>query len=209
MLRRHMNILALPAGITRFVVADMPPETWANGGGTTRTVAKASGPTHDDWIWRVSVAKIEQSGPFSVFNRTDRQLTLLEGTGLTLETPKATTGLHKPGDSLCFAGDVPVRATLAHGPVDAWNVMWKRGLASCHSTLYIGASGELLELGQSVETIVVVLEGSDVVRLQGDGCEVDLLPGEGIWLNTHISPFQIRSGASGCAVLVTQVKVET
>ena len=209
MLLRHMNILALPAGVTRFVIADISPEAWANGSGTTRTIAKASGPKHDDWIWRVSAARIEQSGPFSVFHQTDRQLTLLEGTGLTLESPEATTCLHTPGDSLQFAGDGSVRATLAHGPVSAWNVMWKRGVASCRSTLYTGATSEPLELDQKAETIVVVLEGSDVVQLQGDGYEVALLPGEGIWSNTHVSPFQIRSGASRCAILVTQVKVKT
>lgn len=204
-----MNILALPAGVTRFVVADTLPEAWANGGGTTRTIAKAPGPKQDDWIWRVSVAKIEQSGPFSLFHQTDRHLTLLEGTGLALESPNATTGLHTPGDSLRFAGDVPVRATLAHGPVSVWNVMWKRGVASCRSTLYTGAAGEPLGLDQSAATIVVVLEGSDIVQLQGDGYEVDLLPGEGIWSNTRVSSFQIRSSASRCALLVTQLKVET
>ena len=204
-----MNILALPTGVTRFVIAETRTEAWANGGGTTRTIAMAWGPTHDDWIWRVSVARIEQSGPFSEFHQTDRQLTLMEGTGLTLVCPKATISLHTPGDSLHFAGDIPVFATLAHGPVSAWNVMWKRGIATCHSRLYTGATSEVHELDQGVETIVVVMEGSDVVRIKGEGYEVDLLPGEGIWSSTNVSPFQIRPATSRCALLVTQVKVET
>lgn len=56
----------------------LPPEPWKNGGGVTRTLAvdgQAAVPR-----WRVSIADIEQDGPYSRFPGYDRVSVVLSST---------------------------------------------------------------------------------------------------------------------------------
>ena len=50
---------------------------WKNGGGTTREIAVSED-------WRLSVATIEQDGPFSDFTGFDRTIVPIEGNGIEL-----------------------------------------------------------------------------------------------------------------------------
>ena len=55
---------------------------WKNGGGTTTEVAVS--PDHaglEDFDWRISMARVETSGPFSSFAGIDCTLSVLEGEG--------------------------------------------------------------------------------------------------------------------------------
>ena len=55
---------------------------WKNGGGETTEIAVfPAGAGLDDFDWRVSMARVESSGPFSVFPGIDRTLAILEGEG--------------------------------------------------------------------------------------------------------------------------------
>ncbi|TIN81446.1 MAG: HutD family protein, partial [Mesorhizobium sp.] len=59
---------------------------WKNGGGVTTEIAVSpSGAGLDDFDWRVSMARVELSGPFSQFAGIDRTLAVLEGEGIVLE----------------------------------------------------------------------------------------------------------------------------
>ena len=60
------------------------PERWANGGGWTRTLLAWPDPAR--WALRISVADVEQAGPFSVFPGVDRWFAVLEGDGVRLAT---------------------------------------------------------------------------------------------------------------------------
>lgn len=52
-------------------------QPWANGGG--QTMELAAGPERDHWQWRISVARIDIDGPFSVLPGVRRQLAPLDG----------------------------------------------------------------------------------------------------------------------------------
>ena len=68
----------IPAGSYR----RMP---WKNGGGETIEIAVSpEGATLDAFDWRVSMARVERPGPFSVFIGVDRTLALLDGEALAL-----------------------------------------------------------------------------------------------------------------------------
>ena len=66
------------------------PEPWKNGDGVTRTLATdrrvdtTIAAADSDWNWRISVADIETSGPFSTFEQVDRTLILLHDGPLIL-----------------------------------------------------------------------------------------------------------------------------
>lgn len=108
-------------GVTRW--SNLRPVPWKNGGGLTRELVSsprvAGAPVPD---WRVSLADIEQPGPFSTFPGVDRVITLLEGPAAVLTSDTWTHTL-VPGDPFRFSGDDAVTCGLPHGPCRVLNVM--------------------------------------------------------------------------------------
>ena len=102
---------------------------WRNGHGETAQVA--IGPataTLEGFDWRVSMARIDGDGPFSIFPQADRTLAVLRGDGLRISVDGATSVEVIPSsDPLVFPGDVPAAAKLIGGTVTDLNVMTRRG----------------------------------------------------------------------------------
>ncbi|ODT30340.1 MAG: HutD-family protein [Kaistia sp. SCN 65-12] len=104
---------------------------WKNGGGTTTEIAVfPAGAGLDGFDWRVSMARVESGGPFSLFAGVDRTLAVIEGDGIRLTVGGAVpVALDKACEPLSFAADVETHAVLAGGPVRDLNVMTRRGRA--------------------------------------------------------------------------------
>lgn len=108
-------------------LAEQPFEAWRNGGGRTRTLF--SYPVGGDWDFRLSVAEVEQGGPFSRFSEVQRWFGVLGGAGVRLEVAGQPHTLH-PGDApLCFDGAAPTHCTLLDGPTQDLNLMLRHGRA--------------------------------------------------------------------------------
>jgi environmental stress-induced protein Ves len=101
---------------------------WRNGRGETAEVAIGpAGATLSDFDWRVSMAQIGADGPFSIFRKADRTLTVLRGDGLHLSIAGgAPVELTCESEPLAFPGDVAAGATLLGGTVTDLNVMTHR-----------------------------------------------------------------------------------
>jgi environmental stress-induced protein Ves len=104
--------------------SDREPEPWKNGGGATCEVAR-SGP-RDRFDWRVSVATIAESGPFSHFPDVIRSFVLLQGK-VRLQVAGSLIGLDAGGTPMSFDGAADVDCALIEGPASALNVMTRRG----------------------------------------------------------------------------------
>lgn len=92
---------------------------WKDGGGSTTEIAiePAGASLSEPFLWRVSSARVEASGPFSHFPGRARLLTLLEGSGLILDIEgQGRQRLKFPGQVVAFPGDAAVNATLIQGP---------------------------------------------------------------------------------------------
>lgn len=114
----------------RFDLATIPPMPWKNGGGATRELACwPPGAGMDAFAWRVSVATIDQPGPFSAFAGVDRQIMLLEGDGVHLHAPDGCVdhALDRPWRPFTFSGDVALHCTLLGGTSTDFNLMLRRG----------------------------------------------------------------------------------
>lgn len=110
--------------ITCLPASERIAQPWKNGGGITREIAVYPvGAGIDDFLWRISMAEITQAGPFSHFEGVDRHLTVLSGS-LRMDLPDRRHLLHS-GDSLAFAGDVPIQAAPIL-PVTDLNVMTRQ-----------------------------------------------------------------------------------
>ncbi|MBK9795607.1 MAG: HutD family protein [Holophagaceae bacterium] len=92
---------------------------WKDGGGSTTEIAiePAGASLAEPFLWRVSSARVEASGPFSHFPGRARLLTLLEGSGLILDIEgQGRLRLKHPGQVVAFAGEATVNAALIQGP---------------------------------------------------------------------------------------------
>lgn len=104
-----------------------PPAPWRNGGGVTRELAaQAAGA---DWIWRISVAEVAGSGPFSSFPGVQRWFAVLGGAGVILKRAGAEHRLTLASSPLSFDGGEPVECELLHGPTRDLNLMVRRDRA--------------------------------------------------------------------------------
>jgi environmental stress-induced protein Ves len=136
---------------------------WKNGGGETAEIAvlpEAS--SMQDFGWRVSMAKVTENGPFSLFPDVDRTLSILEGHSMALTIDEAETEvLTKESTPLAFPADVPVRATLPDGEIRDLNVMTRRG-SFTHSVSRIAQPESFHVTGG--ETIIIVASGTINIR---------------------------------------------
>lgn len=137
---------------------------WKNGGGTTTEIAVfPAGAGLDAFDWRISMARVEGGGPFSLFPGIDRTLALLDGDGINLTVGGALpVGLTAGSEPLSFPADVPTHATLTGGPVTDLNVMTRRGRAA-HSMERITVSGPTeIEIGDGT-VVLFCLQGGVTV----------------------------------------------
>ncbi len=101
---------------------------WKNGGGVTHEAMRvpASG---DPFQWRVSVARIDVSGPFSDFAGYRRTMVLLRGRGVRLAFSNGEhRELREVGDIAEFDGALPAQCKLSDGPCVDLNFMTGRSL---------------------------------------------------------------------------------
>lgn len=115
-------------------LADQSITAWKNGAGQTRELLSESLPADDGFAWRISVATIVSSGPFSCFPGVDRSFVKLGGGSLHLIVGGRSLGA-ETGQILIFPGEEPVEAIISHGPVWALNVMSYRLVTSHQVTI--------------------------------------------------------------------------
>jgi environmental stress-induced protein Ves len=106
-------------------LSDMAPVPWRNGGGVTRELAVSS--THGEWHWRMSVAEVDASGPFSRFDGTDRWFAVLEGEGVQLDVQGEAHCITRNSAPFYFDGGATTHCTLVDGRTQDFNLIVRRG----------------------------------------------------------------------------------
>jgi environmental stress-induced protein Ves len=100
---------------------------WKNGGGITREAWRVP-EGGDPFRWRVSLADIDASGPFSEFADYNRNMVLLKGAGLELRfADGAKRTLRKVGESIEFDGALGAHCELLNGSCVDLNLMVSKG----------------------------------------------------------------------------------
>lgn len=98
---------------------------WKNGGGTTTEIL-VEPPGAARFAWRVSVADVGVSGPFSSFQGYERHIVVVEGEGMTLACGEHGQIDLEPFSPRTFSGDWSVDGRLVAGPVRDLNLMVDR-----------------------------------------------------------------------------------
>jgi environmental stress-induced protein Ves len=166
------------------------PEPWKNGAGVTRTLAcgrDAGGAL----AWRVSVAEIEHSGPFSIFPDIERIAVVLENGPLRLSdsavqgqvaAPRVLAPQYVP---TAYPGELELFADLAGAPVRCLNVMTRRGSASADVRV-LDADGDL---APGPATVLFATEGAAWT-----------LAGPAIAGTLRLAPYDSVVLPAGCAI---------
>jgi len=154
--------------------ASLRSAPWKNGGGSTTEIAiSPAGAGLDEFDWRVSLATISQSGPFSSFPGVDRSLALVDGDGVLLDFGDERFVLSPSEPLIEFAGEDAVHATVTGLHTTDFNVMTRRGVCRhrlelravrgkealkrrAGTTILFLAEGESLTLSSSRERIAMV-----------------------------------------------------
>ncbi len=140
---------------------------WKNGGGETTEIAVSpAGAGLENFDWRVSMARVEVDGPFSLFAGIDRTLAVLEGQGIALEIDgRPPLTLTVDSAPLRFPADVATAATLVDGPITDLNLMSRRGrMAHAMARLVVH---EPVELATAKGTTLILCQSGEVRIMAG------------------------------------------
>jgi environmental stress-induced protein Ves len=102
-------------------LADVAATPWRNGGGVTRELV--AWPPEGEWQWRMSVAEVESSGPFSRFEGVQRWFAVLSGEGVALDIAGESHRLTGHSAPLAFDGSVSTDCQLLNGATEDFNLM--------------------------------------------------------------------------------------
>lgn len=174
---------------------------WRNGRGETAEVAiSPTGATLDDFDWRVSMARIDGHGPFSIFPQADRTLAVLRGDGLWLSIAgSAPVELTRDSEPLSFPGDVAVRATLLGAPVTDLNVMTRRE-HSTHSMRRLRIAGSVEVPLAAPLALLVCAVGSLQIEMNAETGTLMAL--DALIVEEGAATLSISSDASALAYLI-------
>lgn len=168
------NVMATHTARTTLIrSADLVASPWKNGGGVTREVAAVPpGAGLDAFIWRVSIADVEQAGPFSRFAGIDRTLVLLSGAGMLLDETQEAGGvqvhaLTQALDVARFAGEAAINARLVDGGTRDFNLMVRRGAASGALEIWQG-EGNAQQHDLSADVVLLFCAAGSVDVTVGD-----------------------------------------
>ena len=161
---------------------------WRNGGGLTHEAVREP-EMGDPFRWRVSIAHIDSSGPFSDFSGYRRTMVLLRGTGVTLKFDGGESReLRSVGQLLEFDGAGQTYCELLDGPCVDLNLMVATAIdaecrvtrldagvavaaAAAQSTVIFGIDDPLLLESDAGESIT--LEPWDVAVIRGSGARLN------------------------------------
>jgi hypothetical protein len=176
---------------------------WKNGLGITREVI--SRPASDEsggFDWRISLATVGASGPFSVFAGIDRTIAVLEGNGMQLTVGgRRESPLLVGSPPFAFSGDAEVQADCLGGETLDLNVMSRRGRFVHRMTKTDVSDAQTLSV--TADTVAVVFRDEAVVAIDSLRSDVglgDVLVGLDRPLELAVEP-----RGSGCILYIIEV----
>lgn len=180
------TVVGSGATLTLISGADLVAAPWKNGGGVTREVAAfPEGAGLDAFVWRVSIADVAQTGPFSRFSGIDRTLVLLSGAGMLLDEADGAHGmktheLTQALDMARFTGEAQIDARLVDGATRDFNLMVRRDAAQGEVEVWRGATQRTL----SADAVLLYCAEGSVSVTPGDARALSLATGDTLRIDT-------------------------
>jgi environmental stress-induced protein Ves len=136
---------------------------WKNGGGITHEAIRvpAGG---DPFRWRLSVAQIEASGPFSDFSAYNRTTVLLRGAGMRLNFANGERAhLREVGDVVEFDGALATQCELLAGACVDLNLIVAKSMVKVGVRVERLPAALALGAARNESTLVFCIDGTVAV----------------------------------------------
>lgn len=144
---------------------------WRNGGGSTLEVVRYPSSTDGGSLeWRVSVARIDRSGPFSELPGVDRVIMPIGKAGVSLRLDGRETVLD-PWQQLAFPAEVAVRAELRSAATRCLNLMTRRGGPEGRITVLSGREACVVSLRTREQAVLVAVSDCATFHDRGHGAD--------------------------------------
>ncbi|MFJ9082675.1 HutD family protein [Streptomyces sp. NPDC102384] len=177
------------------------PAPWKNGGGvTTEVLAHPEGSGTEDFAWRISLADVAGSGPFSAFEGVDRIITVVEGPGMALTVDGAEHVVDTRYAPFAFSGDATTDCRLLGGPLVDFNVMLRR--TDAKGDVRIERGPTRLEPDPGTRVLALVLDGT--ATLYRDSVRLDRL--DAVLLQDDEDPADIAVDGVLAVVSLSEVR---
>ena len=138
---------------------------WKNGAGFTLEIARSQGEA--DFDWRISMADVTISGPFSLFPNKQRIITVLDGQGIGLHVDNLPVKALKQGDIFAFYGESQVQSELVDGAIRDLNLIYDS--AKFHTRFQRVDGTEAQTFLSSADLIFIFNSGSETeVAIEGE-----------------------------------------
>lgn len=134
---------------------------WRNGMGVTLEIAREPD-AGDEFQWRLSLARVASSGPFSSYPGYQRSVTLIEGDGFQLGVGgQEPLILERLGATASFPGGEPTHCTLINGACTDLSLMVRAPgvIVSVNRIQDIAALAVPLEAG-ALKAVFCLLDGA-------------------------------------------------
>lgn len=177
--------------------ADYRRMPWKNGGGETIEIAVSPpGASLDNFEWRVSMAKVAASGPFSVFPGIDRTLSVLSGDGIVLKIAgRDDVRLDRSSPPYGFPADLACEGVLIAGEIEDLNVMVRRNHL-LHRVRRLRLAGRT-SVAITGDTALVVARASGAT-IEADGDRLALAAGDSATIDaTGLTTVDIAPATAG------------
>lgn len=195
--------------IRHLTPADYRVMPWKNGQGTTTEIAAMpQGAGLDAFAWRISVADVGASGPFSCFPGVERVIVQTEGEPMALVHEgrgRRNLALLRPHR---FSGDEATSGEVS-GPVRDFNVMARRGRMRASVAVHELASGSRIRVLAAREVHIVYAFRGGLSVAAGATGEVWSLSAGDTWQMTgdadDDTSFEISAGPSAAVAFVVDL----
>lgn len=176
---------------------------WKNGLGTTTEIAvHPPGAGLDDFAWRLSIADLAASGPFSTFPGIERIILQTEGEPMELVhegRDRHRLALLSP---YRFDGAWPTHGELGGTPARDFNIMARRALLRPSAAVHSLARGSTVCLCLAAETqIIHAFRGRVTIRVGGSDTATLLLAAETLIVDSE-AELAIAADAEDAVVFV-------
>ncbi len=199
--------------ITHLRADDYRAMPWKNGKGTTTELAVGlpAGATDGaaaGFDWRLSLADVPETGPFSDFPGIDRTIMMVEGAGMTLDfAGHGRAVVDQPFQPVAFKGDWPTHCTLHDGPIRDLNVMAARDRMTAEvAVLHLETSPAQRTLGAST-LLFHTLVGTAMVGLGEEDTAIALAFRETLRVEADPSAtLELTIGGAGAVLLLVALR---
>jgi environmental stress-induced protein Ves len=191
--------------VHEFDTESLPDTPWKNGRGTTREIACwPPGSDLGSFHWRVSIATIAASAPFSTFAGIDRTIMLLSGRGMHLRSADGSVDhrLDAVEQPFAFAGDLTIDCEALGAVSRDFNVMTQRGVYRAEIRVIRAAA----RLAPAPCGLLLALRGH--WQVVGAAAQCQLGPAQGLWWEQgadcawSVDPGSDRDAAAAALIVV-------